>query len=413
VPPTKILGVGTAGLTIIERLIPSLTGASFIAIDTDSASVAASSAPAKLHLESKLLRGLGSGGDPERAQSVAEESSAQIKALCEGAPVIFIVAGLGGGSGTGVSPVVANIARESGALVIAFVSLPFDCEGRRRQTLALDGFEQLQEAADIVICLPNQKVFKLIDENTSVRDTFRITNDLLVEGIRGVWRLLAHKGLIEIQLADFCALLRGRHFQSSFATAEAAGPSRSREALEKLLAHPMLDNGELLADSAAILVSVISGPSLSMAEVNRVMEQIQRQCEHSQVLMGAAIDESLGDSLAITMVAARKTEEKKPETSRGAESEELDTQLLNRATPSRSASRFVPPPPSLPPEKMEQMLKNQPGASRIRKKQIKMLQGTLPLEIISKGRFEKSEPTIHHGEDLDVPTYIRRGISLN
>jgi cell division protein FtsZ len=224
--------------------------------------------------------------------------------------------------------------------------------------------------------------------------------------------LLAHKGLIEIQLADFCALLRGRHFESSFATAEASGATRSRDALEKLLAHPMLDNGELLTDSAAVLVSLVSGPSLSMAEVNRVMEQIQRHSEHSQVLMGAAVDDSMGDNLAITIVTAKKPEERKGELSRGEQAEELDTQLLSRST-SRSGSRFVPPPPSLPPEKMEQMLKNQPGASRIRKKQIKMLQGQLPLDIVSKGRFEKSEPTIIHGEDLDVPTYIRRGISLN
>jgi cell division protein FtsZ len=409
---TKIFGIGTAGLALIERLMPTLQGASFVAIDTDSTALAASSVSEKLHLENKLLRGLGSGGDPERAEATAKESSAQIKALCEGAPVIFVLAGLGGGSGTGVSPVVAKAASESGALVVAFASLPFDCEGRRRQNLAREGLEQLQEAADIVICLPNQKVFKLIDENTSVRDTFRVTNDLLAEGVRGVWRLLAHKGLIDVQLADFCALLRGRHCGSSFATAEASGPARSRDAIEKLLAHPMLDNGELLSDSAAVLVSLVSGASLSMAEVNRIMEQIQRHCEHSQVLMGAAIDDSMGDNLAITLVAARKAQEKS-ETLRGNEAEELDTQLLSRSTPSRSGSRFVPPPPSLPPEKMEQMLKNQPGASRIRKKQIKMLQGQLPLDIVSKGRFEKSEPTIIHGEDLDVPTYIRRGISLN
>jgi len=207
----KIFGIGNAGLAILDRLVPSLPGVDFIAIETDAAGLATSAAGAKLHLENKLLRGLGSGGDPERAQAIAEESSTQLKALCEGAAVIFIVAGLGGGSGSGISPVLARIARESGALVIAFISLPFDCEGRRRQALARQAFEQLQEAADAVISLSNQKIFKLIDESTSVRDTFRITNDLLAEGVRGVWRLVAHKGLIEIQLNDFCTLLRDRH----------------------------------------------------------------------------------------------------------------------------------------------------------------------------------------------------------
>ena len=413
----KIFGIGNAGLAILDRLVPSLPGVDFIAIETDAAGLATSAAGAKLHLENKLLRGLGSGGDPERAQAIAEESSTQLKALCEGAAVIFIVAGLGGGSGSGISPVLARIARESGALVIAFISLPFDCEGRRRQALARQAFEQLQEAADAVISLSNQKIFKLIDESTSVRDTFRITNDLLAEGVRGVWRLVAHKGLIEIQLNDFCTLLRDRHSESSFATAEASGPTRSRDVLEKLLAHPLLDRGELLAESAAVLVSLISGPDLSMAEVNRVMEEIQRHCEHTHVLMGAAIDESFGDELAVTLVVSKRDEAEAatPETSRSAAaSEELDTQLLTRTGTARPGSRFVPPPPALPPEKMEQMLKNQSvSASRARKRQVKMRQAQLPLEIISKGRFDKSEPTIHRGEDLDVPTYIRRGVSLN
>jgi len=413
----KIFGIGNAGLAILDRLVPSLPGVDFIAIETDAAGLATSAAGAKLHLENKLLRGLGSGGDPERAQAIAEESSTQLKALCEGAAVIFIVAGLGGGSGSGISPVLARIARESGALVIAFISLPFDCEGRRRQALARQAFEQLQEAADAVISLSNQKIFKLIDESTSVRDTFRITNDLLAEGVRGVWRLVAHKGLIEIQLNDFCTLLRDRHSESSFATAEASGPTRSRDVLEKLLAHPLLDRGELLAESAAVLVSLISGPDLSMAEVNRVMEEIQRHCEHTHVLMGAAIDESFGDELAVTLVVSKRDEAEAatPETSRpAAASEELDTQLLTRTGTARPGSRFVPPPPALPPEKMEQMLKNQSvSASRARKRQVKMRQAQLPLEIISKGRFDKSEPTIHRGEDLDVPTYIRRGVSLN
>jgi cell division protein FtsZ len=174
----------------------------------------------------------------------------------------------------------------------------------------------------------------------------------------------------------------------------------------------MLDKGESLTESAAVLVSMVSGPDLSMAEVNRVMEEIQRHCEHSHVLMGAAVDESFGDRLAVTLVVTRKSEEETPETSRSGTGEGLDTQLLTRTETSRPGSRFVPPPPALEQNKLEQMLKNQPR-SRTRKKQIKMLQGQLPLEIISKGRFDKSEPTIHQGEDLDVPTYIRRGISLN
>ena len=146
----------------------------------------------------------------------------------------------------------------------------------------------------------------MIDENTSVLETFKITNEFLADGVRGVWRLLMHKGLIEIHFADLAALLRDRHAESSFAVAEAMGPTRSREVMDKLLAHPMLDGGQMLGESDAVLVSLIGGPDLTMAEVNRVMEQVNRQCEHAQVIMGAAIDETFSERLAVTLIAARQ-----------------------------------------------------------------------------------------------------------
>jgi cell division protein FtsZ len=278
--------------------------------------------------------------------------------------------------------------------------------------------EQLKSAADGIICLPNQKVLKLIDENTSVVETFRVTNELLAEGARGIWRLMTHKGLIEIHFGDLCALLRDRHGESSFATAEAAGATRSREVVDKLFAHPMLDEGRALAEADAALVSLIGGPDLTMAEVNRVMEQINAKCAGAQVVMGAAIDEAFRERLAVTVVATRADELPKhvpasrlaPDAAQG-NGDTLDERLLNETAATRPHSRFVPPPPALPPEKMEQLAKT--NSARRRKGASKMRQGQLPLEIVTKGRFDKSEPTIHKGEDLDVPTYIRRGVALN
>src|ERR1019366_704464 len=147
-------------------------------------------ATVKFHLESKLLRGLGSGGDADRGRALAEEQFSTLKSACEGANVVFILSGLGGGAGTGISPVLARAAKEAGALVLAFVTLPFDCEGNRRQQQARRGLELLKAEADGVICLPNQKVLKLIDENTGVIETFRAANELLAEGVGGVWRLM-------------------------------------------------------------------------------------------------------------------------------------------------------------------------------------------------------------------------------
>src|SRR5215469_9263015 len=160
----KIFGVGGAGLILGDALNHGeFSGANFVAIDTDAQSLAASAATVKIHLETKLLRGLGTGGDPERGHALAEEQFSTLKAACEGAEVVFILAGLGGGAGSGVSSVLARAARESGALVFAFVTLPFLCEGNRRQQQALKSLDQLKPVADGVVCLPNQKAFKLID----------------------------------------------------------------------------------------------------------------------------------------------------------------------------------------------------------------------------------------------------------
>jgi cell division protein FtsZ len=414
----KIFGVGTAGINILEQIArAALPGVALAAINTDVKGLAASSAPEKFSLELRPSRGPGASGDSKRARAAAEEGLPRLKQACEGIDVAFIVTGLGGGAGTGISPVLAQAARESGALVIAFVAMPFDCEGNRRARQAQLGLEQLKAAADGVICLPNQKIFKLIDENTSVVETFKILNELLKEGVSGVWRLMAHKGLLEIHFADLCSLLRDRHGESSFATAEAAGATRSRDVMDKLLAHPMLEGGRTLAESDAVLVSLTGGPDLTMSEVHRVMEHINGKCERAQVLMGAAVDEAFRERLAITLIAVRRGEASGQKESTeeeaqpiGRSTQDIHAHLLKEEETARPQSRFVPPAPALPPEKVQQLVAKQ---TRSRKGSSKMRQGQLPLEIISKGRFDKSEPTIHKGEDLDVPTYIRRGMALN
>lgn len=391
-PAVKIFGVGNAGIALLGLLaMPEFADAEFAVINTDAASLAASPAPVKIHLESKLLRGLGSGGDPDRSRALAEEQFSTLKSACADADVVFIVAGLGGGAGSGISPILARAAREAGALVLAFVSQPFDCEGNRREQQAQAALEQLKSAADGVICLPNQRIFKLIDENTSVLDTFRVTGGFLIEGVRGIWQLIARPGLIQVHFSDLCALIRDRHAESAFAFVEAAGPGRSREAVEKILAHPLFDEGRALAESDAVLVSLTAGKDLTMAEVNRVMEQIKRQCSRAQIIMGAAMDADFKNRLCVTVIAA------KPNAAAGngacvAARSESGTVVSTSSTRRGAAVD---------------------GGPRKRATIKKPVQTQLPFTIVSKGRFDKSEPTLHRGEDLDVPTFIRRGIALN
>jgi cell division protein FtsZ len=406
----KVFGVGGAGGNAVNHIARTpFDGVEFIALNTDAAALRQLEVGNKIVLGEKLTRGMGAGGDPERGRAAAEEDAAKIKSLCEGADVVFIAAGMGGGTGTGASPVIAHLAKECGALVLGMLVLPFEWEGGRRQRQAQLGLHVMKAAADGVICLPNQKLFKLIDEKTSLVETFAITHELLAQGVRGIWRMLMRPGLINVDFADLCSVTRGRHSENSLATAEACGEFRAREVVEKLLKHPLLDGGQALNEASAVLVSIVGGPDLAMAEVNRVMEQINRQCESAHIIMGAAVEENFADKLAVTLVASKRPPaEREEELQAGAP--ELEKQLVDTQMTTRSPSRILAPPPATTAENAEKLLQN---GARGKRKLPKLKQGQLPLEIISKGRFEKSEPTVHHGQDLDMPTYIRRNMPLN
>src|SRR6185369_12548906 len=162
-----------------------------------------------------------------------------------------------------------------------------------------------KSAADGVISLPNQRVFKLVDDKTSLLEAFQITNDLIAQGVRGIWRLLSRPGLINVDFAGLCSVTQGRHAESALATADARGENRTRDVMEKLMSHPLIEGGAALTDASGVVVCIAGGPDLSLAEVNRVMDQINRQCEGANLIFGAAIDESLGDTLCVSLLAVK------------------------------------------------------------------------------------------------------------
>ena len=401
----KVVGIGGAGCNAVAHLARSpLEGVHYSVLNTDAAALSRIQLPGQVILGFQSMRGLGAGGDPERGRLAAEEDQEKIRAICQGADLVFLVAGLGGGTGTGASPVVARIARECGALVLGMVVLPFDCEGNRRQRQAQLGLAELKKCADGVISIPNQKLMQFADEKTSLPEAFAIGNEWIGQGVHGIWRMLFQPGLINVDFADLCGVLRDKHTEGSLATADATGENRARDLIDRLLAHPLVENGHGLTETSGVLVSLVGGTNLTMAEVTRVMEQITRHCEQAHVIMGAAIDPAFEDRLSVTLVSSRR------ESSAAAEklvSRRLDeSPVEEESTPAtRPASRFVAPPP--------ESFIHSAAVSRTRKTSNRMRQGQLPLEIISKGRFEKSEPTLYQGQDLDVPTYIRKGVALN
>jgi cell division protein FtsZ len=414
----KVWGIGGAGCNAVSALDSSvLEGVHILAVNTDSQALAAAAAADKLVLGARRTRGMGAGGDPELGRAVAEDDLGKMAPFCAGADIVFILAGLGGGTGTGAAPVLARMARESGALVLAIVTMPFEFEGRRRQQQAQSGLNLLKSAADAVICLPNQKLFKLLDEKTSVVEAFKISNALLAEGLQGIWRLLTRTGLINVDFAALSSVTRGRHAASSFATAEASGERRAEQIVEKLMAHPLLDGGQVLTEADAVLVSLVGGPDLTLVEIDKMMEPLKRQCENADIIFGAAIDEQFIHRLSVTLIASRRQPEESrlgaPQPARDITASQapplhfLDT---NTTADTRPPTRIALPPPEMTAEQKEQLLKTQSARNH---KKLSRMQRELPLEIVFKGRFEKSEPTIRHGEDLDLPTYIRRGVPLN
>ena len=413
----RVFGVGGAGCNALAHVMESgLVGVDCAAINTDEAALARCPVPTKFLLGAALTRGLGAGGDPERGRAAAEEDKEKLSAMCAGADVVLILAGLGGGTGTGASPLLAELARQNGALVLGMALLPFDWEGTRRQRQAQLGLHQLKSAADAVVCLPNQKLLALVADDTGVVEGFAIAHELLARGARGLWRLLTQPGLINVDFADVCAVTRERHAECVLASVEAQGESRAKDLMEALLRHPLMDNGHVLNEASAVLISLAGGPDLSFREINLVMEQINRHCENAHIIMGAAVEEGLSGRLAATLLSSRRASKDKAPVLPGTEpavpeAPLMDAGFVSPGGENRLAAHYVAPPPSLTPANAEQMLQNLPA--RARKKAIKMVQGQLPLEIISRGRFEKIEPTIRFGQDLDVPTYLRRNLVFN
>lgn len=418
----RIIGVGGAGGNVVAQMAGSdLRQLRLVALHTSARILAATDAPEKILIGGDLTHGLGAGGDPSLARAAAERDVAILKDLCAKVDLLFIVTGLGGGTGTGVAPVLARVAKESGALVVGVATLPFEIEGPRRKRQAQQGLAELKAAADTVICFANQKIFRIVDENTSVLESLKIANEIVSQGIRGIWQMLTRPSLLHVDFAHLRGVLRDRHGESSFASVEADGEGRARELIDRLLASPLLDGGEALADAEAVLVNLIGGPDLSMADVKRVMDEINRRTDSAQMIMGASVAGDLAGKVGLTLVVSRKSSPAEAESAPpGRFSPPLRAPGLEMpdGNPGEDEGSSDPrfcegarPVDLEPGDPLRGCLGRSATSGRGAGRRLQ--QGHLPLQIISKGRFEKSHPTLHRGEDLDIPTYVRRGIALN
>lgn len=433
VQPTRdfrVVAVGRAGIAAMDLLCGegALAGVDLIAIHTDGGVLGRSRASFKHCLNSGQPRGLGAGGDPSLGQAAAEREAAVIRKWIQGARMVFVLTGLGAGTGTGAAPVVARIAREAGALVLGVATLPFHCEGRLRSGHAQAGLQSLKAAADAVITVPNQRVLAMLDRNTPAIEVFATANRLLVDGIRGLWQMLTRPGLIQLDFATLERMLRGRHSESVFASVAATGDHRVRDVIERLMASPFLSPDPVLGAADAVVVAVTAGPDVPFAEIEQVLAHVQRQADQAQVVTGTSVDAALSGSLRVTLVASIGGSAPLPEATprvdsasssmpieseRRADAERTvgDVLGLGGAGGGRSSAGLVPPAPELTAEQRDSLGGRTTGRPGARKK--KVVQSMFNFDVVSRGRFEKTEATVMNGQDLDVPTFLRRGIALN
>ncbi|MBI1882469.1 MAG: cell division protein FtsZ [Chloroflexi bacterium] len=298
----KVIGVGGGGSNAVNRMIAEgLRGVDFICVNTDAQALLMSDATQRIRIGDKLTRGLGAGGNPEVGAKAAEESSQDLEEVLRGSDMVFVTCGMGGGTGTGAAPIIAELARKSGALSIGVVTRPFSFEGSRRQNLAMEGIEALKERVDTLIVIPNDRLLEIVDKKASMTQAFRTADDVLRQGIQGISELITVPGLINLDFADVRAIMTSGG-TSLMAVGVASGDNRAVQAAESAVSSSLLD---VTIDGAqGILFNITSGPNLSLFEVNEAAEIIKRKAHpDANIIFGAVIDESLTDELRITLIA--------------------------------------------------------------------------------------------------------------
>src|SRR6478609_686250 len=304
--PIKIVSVGGAGLNALDRIVlDGLESADVVAINTDVQSLTSSVATRKVQLGRSVSRGLGSGGDPDVGYQAALESAEEIREALADASVIFICAGLGGGTGSGAAPYIAQAARETGALVIAFATLPFGFEGKRRNVQAREALARLSEFAHAVVCFENDRMGDLSSPQAGIHQAFAMADITISQSVRSIVNLIQQPGLIRIGFDDLLAALRTRNSRCLFGYGESDSDNRAHEALTQALKNPLMDRGRMLADATHVLVQVAGGPGMTLAEVEVLMQELGRHVnEETQILFGAVVDGRLGDRLNVTIISS-------------------------------------------------------------------------------------------------------------
>jgi cell division protein FtsZ len=395
----KLLGVGGAGSNAVDRLkMESLERLQLAVINTDNQALSSSVVQDKVLIGMGLTRGLGAGGDPELGREAAEDDREKIAAVVKGCDLVFIIAGMGGGTGSGASPVVAEIAAEQGALVIAFVTLPFSFEGGRRLKQAEEGLAALRKACDAVIPLPNDILLQEGADNETVLDSFARADEWIGRGVKAIWSMLSRTGLINVDFATLRQAFQNRGAKTLFGLAEGAGENAAAEAIASLKICPLLHTPEFSRKADRLLVNISGGTDLTLPKVNEIMTAITEQFgRDSHVIMGAVIDEGMQGRIEISVLGTSDMG------TRGS--------VTRRPLPQRARPEVARPDEPAP--RQGRLVPIEEAAPALVPAGPKPTQEEFGFgEVESRGQFERTDRNLFDGQDLDVPTYLRKGIKI-
>ncbi len=298
----KVIGVGGAGNNAVNRMIESgIRGVEFISVNTDRQALQESKAGAKIQIGEKITRGLGAGANPDIGAQSAEESKAEIAEVLRGADMVFVTAGMGGGTGTGAAPIVAAAAKEMGILTIGVVTKPFTFEGKKRLSQAERGIESLKGKVDTLVVIPNDKLLQIIDRKTSIVDAFKMADDVLRQGVQGISDLIAIPGLVNLDFADVKTIMLNTGM-AHMGIGIASGENRAEDAAKQAIQSPLLETS--IEGARGVIINITGGPDLGLQEANTAAELVQRSVDpEANIIFGAVIDENMGDEISITVIA--------------------------------------------------------------------------------------------------------------
>ena len=298
----KVIGVGGAGNNAVNRMVDSgIRGVEFIAVNTDRQALLLSKAATKIQIGEKITRGLGAGANPDIGAQAAEESKTEIAEALRGADMVFVTAGMGGGTGTGAAPIVAACAKEMGILTIGVVTKPFTFEGKKRLSQADRGVESLKGKVDTLVVIPNDKLLQIIDRKTSIVEAFKMADDVLRQGVQGISDLIAVPGLVNLDFADVKTIMLNTGI-AHMGIGRASGENRAEDAAKQAVQNPLLESS--IEGARGVIINITGGPNLGLHEVNTAAELVQRSVDpEANIIFGAVIDESLDEDIVITVIA--------------------------------------------------------------------------------------------------------------